>query len=927
MEKKKPKEINIDLNGMYKEYFLDYASYVILERAVPGILDGLKPVQRRILHSMKEMDDGRYNKVANIIGHTMQYHPHGDMAIGGALVNMGQKDLLIDTQGNWGDVRTGDSAAASRYIEARLSKFALAVAFNKQTTEWQVSYDGRRNEPVALPMKFPLVLTQGVEGIAVGLATKVLPHNFIELIKASIKYLNDKPFKLFPDFQSGGFIDVSEYNDGKRGGKVKVRAKIKKKGEKELIITELPYGVTTNTLIDSVLKANEIGRIKIKKITDNTAKDVEILINLAPGISPEKTIDALYSFTSCEVSISPNACIIVNNKPQFLSVTEILKTSTENTKNLLKQELLIKKAEIEEKWHMSSLEKIFIEKKIYRDIEECENFEEVIEAIDKGLKKYVATPSDSSTKGGRLILNRDITRDDIIRLTEIKIKKISKYNVFKAEEMISNLLEELKQVNYDLAHLTDFAIDYFERLLEKFGEGKERKTEITSFETIKATQVAAVNAKLYVNRDEGFVGMGIKKDEFVCDCSDIDDIIVFRKDGKFQVSKIADKVFMGKNIIHIAVWKKKDDRTTYNMVYLDGKTGRAMAKRFQVPSVTRDREYDLTKGAKGSKVLYFTYNPNGESEIINIHLSPGCKSRKKVFDFDFDSIGIKGRAAGGNILSRYPIKKINFVSKGKSSLGKQKIWVDEVSGRVNMLGRGLYLGAFDTGDDIIALYKDGSYEIIPLSINYKFEINKIAEISKINKNSVISAIYFDGEKEWTMVKRFQIETSSIKKNYLYISESKGSKLYLATTQESPVITYAYMKDKKKEEETINLEEFIDIKGWKAGGNRLGTFKLIKTILHPPIKKAEEDKENVAEKTEENVEQEEISVSTEEPKVSESPEIDKKPKTKEEKSNTKKNKPISKKEKVEPPSLFDQPTSKESKDNDKLSPGDTIEFDI
>jgi len=643
----------ITLDGMYQEYFLDYASYVILERAVPSIEDGLKPVQRRILYSLREKDDGRFHKVANIIGHTMQYHPHGDAAIGAAMVNLGQKELLIDTQGNWGDINTGDSAAAPRYIEARLTKFALDVAFNKQTTDWQLSYDGRNNEPITLPMKFPLLLTQGVEGIAVGLSTKIMPHNFIELIKASIKILEDKKVKIYPDFLSGGKVDVSEYNGGKRGGKIKVRAKVEVKDKSTLLINELPYGVTTTSMIDSILKANDKGQIKIKKIVDNTAKDVEIQIDLASGISPQMTIDALYAFTNCEVSISPNACVIINNKPHFLTVEEILKISTDSTKDLLRQELEIRKGELEERWHMASLEKIFIENRIYRDIEEAESFEEALKLIDIGLRKYVATPNDPAESGdGRILLMREITEEDLVKLTEIRIKRISKYNKFKHEEAMTKLLEELEQVKHDLAHLTEFAIAYFERLMEKYGKGKERRTEIASFETIAAAKVVANNAKLYIDRKEGFIGTTLKKEEYVCDCSDIADIIVFKKDGTFQVSRIGDKVFVGKGIIHAQVWKKGDERTTYNMVYVNAENGRAMAKRFNVAAITRDKAYELTKGGKRSKMLYFQAHPNGEAETIQIQLSPGSAAKKKVFEYDFGELAIKGRGAGGNVLTQ-----------------------------------------------------------------------------------------------------------------------------------------------------------------------------------------------------------------------------------------------------------------------------------
>jgi topoisomerase IV subunit A len=821
----------VTLKGMYKEYFLDYASYVILERAVPDIDDGLKPVQRRILHAMKEMDDGRYHKVANIIGQTMQYHPHGDAAIGDALVNMGQKDLLIDCQGNWGDVRTGDSAAAPRYIEARLTKFALEVLFNPQTTEWQLTYDGRKREPVTLPVKFPLVLSQGVEGIAVGLSTKILPHNFIELIKASIKILEGKKVTVYPDFETGGMIDVAEYNDGHRGGRVKIRAKIQQADKNILNIVELPFGVTTNTLIDSILKANDKGLIKIKKVNDNTAKDVEIQLELMPGVSPDLTIDALYAFTDCEVSYSPNACVIVDNKPMFLSVPEILRISTAQTKDLLRRELEIKKAELEEKWHQSSLEKIFIENRIYRDIEECESFEEVLKVIDLGLKKYVATPSDPAKTGdGRLLLMREITNDDIIRLTEIKIKRISKYNKFKADEMMAQILADLEQVKYDLEHLTEFAIAYFERLLEKYGKGRERKTIISSFDSIEIKEVVANNAKLYVDRKEGFIGMGMKKDEFVCDCSDIADIIAFTRDGKFKVVRIADKVFVGKDIIHTAVWLKSDDRTTYNMIYLDGKTGKSFAKRFNVTAITRDKEYDLTQGSKGSKALYFTSNANGESEIVNVQLSQGSTAKKKVFDFDFADLAIKGRSSQGNVVTKYPVRKIAQVSVGKSSLGAMQIYMDEVSGKLNQDERGKYLGAFDTGSKLLTILKDGSYEVNELDLNKKFDVNNIVEIGNYTDESIINAIYYEGEKGWTMVKRFRIETSTMDQKFLFLPETPGTKLYFASMTKNPVVTCHYNVGKTKETKDVSLSEFIDVKGWKALGNKLIDSKLTKVEM-------------------------------------------------------------------------------------------------
>ena len=827
----------IPIGEMYEEYFLDYASYVILERAVPKINDGLKPVQRRILYSLREKDDGRYHKVANIIGHTMQYHPHGDAAIGDAMVKIGQKDLMIDTQGNWGDARTGDSAAAPRYIEARLTKFALDVAFNNQTTEWQLSYDGRNNEPISLPMKFPLLLAQGAEGIAVGLSTKILPHNFIELIKASIKILEGKPVKIYPDFQTGGLMDVSEYNRGKRGGKVKVRAKIEVVDKNTLSIKELPYGVTTGSLIDSVLKANDKGQIKIKRITDNTAADVDIQIDLPSNVSPEMTMDALYAFTSCQVSISPNACVIIDNKPHFLTVEDILRASTEQTKDLLRQELEIKKRELEQKWHLASLEKIFIENRIYRDIEEAESFEEALKIIDKGLRKYVATPEDPAKSGdGRISLMREITEEDLIHLTEIRIKRISKYNKFQHEERMAKLEAELEQVKYDLAHLTDYAIAYFNRLLEKYGKGRERRTEITNLEIIQAVTVVANNTKLYVDRKEGFIGNGtaMKKEEFVTECSDIDLIVAFRKDGKFQVSKIGDKVFMGKNILHVGVWKKGDDRTTYNMIYVDGKTGRAMAKRFNVTAITRDKEYDLTKGAKGSKCIYFTANANGESEIVQVTLTPGSSAKKKVFDFDFADLAIKGRGSGGNIVTRYPVKKIIQLEIGKSSLGAIKAWMDESSGRLNKEERGKFLGEFDTGDQIISIYKNGSYEIKDLNIDSKIDVDGLIYVAKYRTGDVVSALYHEGEKGWTMIKRFEVETSKNDQRFLFVTESRSSKLYFASTAMNPKVLFSYKEGGSKKEMEISLAEFIDVKGWKALGNKVGEFKVLSAKDVTPV---------------------------------------------------------------------------------------------
>ncbi|MFN3402511.1 MAG: DNA gyrase/topoisomerase IV subunit A [Cytophagaceae bacterium] len=810
----------VPVSGMYENWFLEYASYVILERAVPAIEDGLKPVQRRILHAMKEMDDGRFNKVANIIGQTMQYHPHGDASISDAIVNLGQKDLLIETQGNWGDIRTGDSAAAARYIEARLSRFALEVVFNPDTTEWQASYDGRKKEPVTLPVKFPLLLAQGVEGIAVGLSTKILPHNFCELIEASIDYLKKKKFILYPDFPTGGMIDVSNYNEGLRGGKVRVRAKIEELDKKTLVIRDIPFGTTTSSVIDSIIKANDNGKIKIKKVIDNTAKDVEIHIQLVPGVSPDITIDALYAFTECEVSISPNACVIINDKPHFIGVHEMLRLSTDKTVALLKQELEIKKNELLEKILFSSLEKIFIEKRIYRNIEECETWEDVLATIDKGLKPY------------KKQFYREITQDDIIRLTEIKIKRISKYDGFKANELMRNLQEELKEVEHNLAHLIEYAVKYFQNLLKKYGTGRERKTQIRQFETISATVVAANNAKLYINRQEGFIGYNLKKDEYICDCSDIDDIIVFRKDGKCVVKKIGDKVFVGKDILYAGVFRKGDDRMVYNLCYLDGGTGTSMVKRFQVLGVTRDKEYDLTKGTKGSKILYLTANPNGEAEKITVTLSPTAKAKIKVFDFDFSTLEIKGRAVHGNILTKYPVKKIQFKEAGGSTLGGKDIWFDPTVGRLNYDQKGKYLGNFDSEDKIIVFYKEGSYEITDFELTNRYEAENVVNIQKFDPEKTVSAIYQDGKSKDYFAKRFKIETNTVGKKFLFISESSGSSLVVVSTDSKPVIQVDYVKGKyvTAPSEKVNLDEFVELKGWKAVGNKVSNNKIQKIKL-------------------------------------------------------------------------------------------------
>ncbi len=812
----------ITLSGMYQNYFLDYASYVILERAVPAIEDGLKPVQRRILHAMFQQHDGRYHKVANLIGQTMQYHPHGDAAIGDAMVNMGQKELLIDCQGNWGDYRTGDSAAAPRYIEARLTRFALDIAFNDDTTVWQLTYDGRKREPVNLPMKFPLVIAHGAEGIAVGLSTKILPHNFVEIIKASIAALKGKRVDLYPDFPTGGLIDVASYNGGARGGKIRVRAKIRELDKKTLQITEIPFGVTTGDLIESILKANEKGQIKIKRVIDKVAKDVDIEIELQPGVSPDVSIDALYAFTDCEVGISPNCCVIIDNKPLFTDVNELLAISTENTKELLRMELDIQRADLEEKLHFASLEKIFIEKRIYRDIEECETWEAVIQTIDVGLKKYVVTPRepiyDKEVKKIKLL--REITEEDIVRLTEIRIKRISKFNSFKADEEIAKLNNELLETKHHLAHLTEYAIAYFETLLHKYGKGRERRTEIITFDTIKATEVVANNAKLYCNRVDGFLGTGLKKDEFVTDCSDIDDIIVFRRDGVMKVVKIGDKVFVGKDIIHIAVWKKNDDRTTYNMAYSDAGSGRSYVKRFNVTGITRDKDYQLGSDAKGSRLLYFTANANGEAESVTVMLTPGSTAKIKVFDFDFAELGIKGRDSQGNVLTKYPVKQIRQKEAGKSTIGARKLWFDETTGRLNNLERGVLLGEFDTGDNIFILYNDGSYEVTDTDLNQRFEMKEILYVGRFDPQLVVNAVHLDGHKGWTMVKRFRVETSKVKERYSFLTDHPKSKILFASVKSNPRIKYSLKVQGKVMGGEVSLGDFMDIKGWKAVGNRL-----------------------------------------------------------------------------------------------------------
>lgn len=800
------------VTGQYKTWFLDYASYVILERAVPAIEDGLKPVQRRILHAMKEMDDGRFNKVANIIGQSMQYHPHGDQSIGDAIVNMGQKDLLIETQGNWGDVRTGDAAAAARYIEARLSKFALEVAFNPKTTDWSVSYDGRKNEPVTLPMKFPLLLAHGAEGIAVGLATKILPHNFCEIIQAAIKHLKGKKFELVPDFLTGGMMDASGYNAGKRGGKIRVRAHIEEVDKKTLVIRDVPYGVTTTQLKDSIVKANDQGKIKIKKVTDNTAANVEIQVDLAPGISPDITIDALYAFTDCEVSISPNACVIVDNKPQFVTVNELLTHSVEHTKNLLKRELEIKLAELNEKWHYTSLEKIFFEEKIYKELEKKhETWEKVLLAIDKGFDPFKSK------------LKRAITREDIIKLTEKPVRRIYKLDIDELIEQIKGLEKEIKQVKHDLANLVDFAIAYYENLLSKYGKGRERLTEIKQFDTIEAKQVIIANTKLYVNRADGFIGTSLKKDEFVAECSDLDDVIVFTRAGKMKVVKVSDKTFIGKDILHVGIFKKGDERTTYNMIYVDAGSGVTYAKRFNVTAITRDKEYDLTKGSDKSKVYYFTANPNGEAEVVKITLSPNCSARNKEFLFYFEELEIKARTSQGNQVTKYPVKKVTFKEAGKSTLGGVKLWFDDQFGRLNTEEKGIYLGSFQSEDKILVLYKDGSYSIVDQELTQRFDAENVLLIEKFNPESIITAIYLDNDKKQFNVKRFKIETTTINNRFGFIKEGDGNYLDMVTTHEQPIVQINTGRGSQSRSSKIKIADFVDVMGWKAIGNKLADF--------------------------------------------------------------------------------------------------------
>ncbi|AZI54809.1 DNA gyrase/topoisomerase IV subunit A [Epilithonimonas vandammei] len=832
------------VSGLYKDWFLDYASYVILDRAIPSIYDGFKPVQRRIMHSMRELEDGRYNKVANIVGNTMKYHPHGDASITDAMVQIGQKELLIDTQGNWGNIYTGDSAAAARYIEARLTPFALEVVFNPKTTHWTKSYDGRNNEPIDLPVKFPLLLAQGVEGIGVGLSTKIMPHNFNELITASILYLKGKKFELFPDFLTAGMLDVSAYNDGKRGGKIRARARISQKDKHTLTITELPFSKNTSDLIDSILKANERGKIKIKKIEDNTSDVVEINIHLHPDVSPDKTIDALYAFTDCEVPISPNACVIVGDKPMFLSVSDILKHNTDHTVSLLKKELEIELHELQESWHFSSLERIFIENRIYHDIEEVKSWDEVIRTIDQGLKPH--------TKH----LLRAVTEEDIVRLTEIRIKRISRFDLDKFKENILALEGKIEQVKHHLANLITYAIDYYTNIQKKYGKGKERKTEIRIFDTIDATKVAVANEKFYVNREEGFIGTSLKKDEYLFDCSDIDDIITFQKDGTMKVVKVEPKTFIGKNIVHVAVWKKNDKRTVYNMIYREGREGPYYMKRFSVTGVTRNTDYKLASDKKGSEMLYFTANPNGEAEIVSVLLKPNARVRKNKIDIDFSDLAIKGRDSKGNLVTKYAVKKVDMKEEGVSTLAPRKIWFDDSVRRLNADGRGSLLGNFKGDDKILTINSQGEAKLVSFDLMNRFDDDYLI-LEKWNPEQPITCIYFDGEKDKYFVKRFLLEATSNVQSF-FTNDHPKSFLEFVTTHSGAIaeIVFSKIKDKQKDPETVDLDEFIAVKGIKAIGNQLTKDK-VKTInitIPEPPEMIEEEPEQ-EERGEDDVDEE------------------------------------------------------------------------
>ena len=890
------------LGEMFEDWFLDYASYVILERAVPHMNDGLKPVQRRILHAMRRMDDGRFNKVANIIGFTMQFHPHGDASIGDALVQLGQKDLLVETQGNWGNILTGDGSAAPRYIEARLSKFALEVVFNPKTTEWKLSYDGRNKEPFTLPVKFPLLLAQGAEGIAVGLASKILPHNFIELIDASIAHLQDKKFELYPDFPTGGMADFSRYNDGLRGGAIKVRAKIEKLDKKTLVITELPFGKNTTTLIDSIIKANDKGKIKIKKIDDNTSENVEILVHLGPNVSSDKTIDALYAFTDCETSISPNSCIIEDEKPRFIGVSEVLKINTLNTRDLLKMELEIKLQELETSWHFSSLEKIFIENKIYSDIEECETWEEVIIAIDKGLDPF------------KKLLRREVSRDDIIHLTEIKIKRISKFDKKKADEIIKGLELEIEEVKNHLNNIIPFTINYYRQIKKKYGAGRERKTEIRNFENIEAAKVVVANQKLYVDRKEGFFGTGLKKDEFVCECSDIDDIITIHKDGRYMVTKVADKVFAGKDILYIGVFKKNDKRTIYNVTYLDGNTGYTMMKRAAVTGVTRDKPYSFIKEHKNSRITYLTVNPNGEAEVIKVYLKPRPRLKNLILEIDFSELDIKGKGAMGNILTKHTVHKIVLKEKGESTLGGRKIWFDEDVNRLNADARGEFIGEFSGDDKILVVTKSGKYRTCNFDLSQHFE-DDILILEKYREEKIFSAAYFDGDQDYYYVKRFVFDLND--KAQSFIGDHPDSKLIRLTEVEYPRLEIIFGgKNKDRDPEKIEVADFIGVKSFKARGKRLSTYEVsVIKELEPLI--PDVNPEDIPMEIENNLETEEADSNA--PSSSEKPE--EKPAEMEKgkaAGNPKKTEAVAKpKEEKEPP-VKPGTSSKKSGKNDKSS---------
>ena len=817
----------IPISGMYKDWFIDYASYVILERAVPSVEDGLKPVQRRILHSMKDLDDGRFNKVANIVGHTMQYHPHGDASISDAIVQIGQKDLLIETQGNWGNILTGDSAAASRYIEARLSQFALEVVYSPKITEWQLSYDGRRKEPVNLPLKFPLLLAQGAEGIAVGLSTKVLPHNFIELIDSSIKYLRGRRFDIFPDFPTGGVVDVTQYNDGKRGGRIKVRAKIDQLNKNTLVISQIPFTTTSSSLIESILKANDKGKIKVKKIEDNTSSEVEILIHLPSGVSPDKTIDALFAFTNCEVSISPLSCIIENHKPIFIGVSEVLKKSTDLTKELLGKELKVKKDELNQMWHNSTLEKIFIEKRIYRNIEDKESWEDVLNAINKGLEPFIN------------LLKKDINEDDIIRLTEIKIKRISKYDIDKADKKINQIEEDLKSVQFNLDNLNDYAIKYFKDLKVKYSKGRERKTEIRIFDDVDVKKVVVRNSKLYINRSEGFIGTTLRKEEFVEECSDIDDVIVFTEEGNMHVTKIERKKFVAKNIIHAAVFRKKDSRTVYNMIYKDGKTGTSYMKRFNVTGVTRDKTYNLTSSSPKTKVLYFSSNPNGEAEVVTIQLRQSGSIKKLKWDLDFGDLTIKGRSVKGNIVTKHSVNKVLFKEKGLSTLKPRKIWFDETVSRINVENRGDLLGEFKPDDDLLIVSSSGILKILPPDLSMHFPDDMII-LEKADRSRPISVVYFNTKKNIYYIKRFVLGV--LKGEQKYVDISRNIQVELVSTDWKPVIELVVKNGKELTRDKVNVFDFISVKGIKAIGNQLSKKQLKEINLLDPIPYEPEIKE-------------------------------------------------------------------------------------